>query len=135
MPINPNKVEPSPVKGMMRFTYTCMMCGQPCEIDIPKDKAEIWLGPAPPFVQNLFPDMSASEREVLISGSHGKCFDEAFADPDDLEELSLEDRITDEDLDDEMIFGDQTALDEMGYYEDRGETGRIERAEEMEDES
>ena len=121
MPINPNKVEDSPIKGMTRFTYTCMMCGQPCEIDIPKDKAEIWLGPAPPFVQNLFPDMSASEREILISGSHGKCFDEAFKEPDETGDF---DRSNYSDEDD----------DPYGYYEDRDETGRIERAEEMEDE-
>ena len=32
------------------------------------------------FVQSVFPKMSADQRELLISGTHPKCWDEIFAD-------------------------------------------------------
>ena len=33
------------------------------------------------LIQNYFPQLSADERELLISGMCGKCFDGAFAEP------------------------------------------------------
>lgn len=31
------------------------------------------------FIQHVFPDKTADEREFMISGTHGKCFEEMFA--------------------------------------------------------
>ena len=30
------------------------------------------------FIQDVFPDMTAGQRETLMSGSHEECFDKAF---------------------------------------------------------
>jgi len=63
--------------GTVRFTTTCMLCEQPVAVDqLDPQKVARWQ--AGEFVQNVFPDMSASEREVLVSGSHAECFDRAF---------------------------------------------------------
>lgn len=35
------------------------------------------------FIQNAFPNLSAEDREVLISGTHPKCFNELFPEDDD----------------------------------------------------
>lgn len=34
-----------------------------------------------PYVQDLFPNMSKDERELLLSGICGPCFDRVFAEP------------------------------------------------------
>ena len=31
------------------------------------------------FIQDVFPDKTPDEREFMISGTHGKCFEEMFA--------------------------------------------------------
>jgi len=31
------------------------------------------------FIQHVFPDKTPDEREFMISGTHGKCFEEMFA--------------------------------------------------------
>jgi hypothetical protein len=138
MPVAPNKVEVSPVnKDMTRLTYTCMMCGQPCQIDVDTDRYEVWRRGAG-HVQDIFPEMSASEREVMISGSHGKCFDDAFKDPEEDKSWKLEDlpgRLDEADPEGKYVqMFDDDDDDPYGYYEDRDDTGREERREEMEDE-
>ena len=30
------------------------------------------------LVQDAFPELSAADREIIISGAHGECFDEEF---------------------------------------------------------
>jgi hypothetical protein len=32
------------------------------------------------FIQDAFPQLSAADREILISGMHGECYDEWFPD-------------------------------------------------------
>jgi hypothetical protein len=72
--------------GTVRFTTTCMLCDQPVAVDrLDPEKVARWQ--AGEFVQDVFPDMSASERETLISGSHAKCFDEAFGGDEEDDEI------------------------------------------------
>jgi hypothetical protein len=35
----------------------------------------------PGYIQNWFPDLSAAQREAVLTSSHSECFDKAF--PDD----------------------------------------------------
>lgn len=76
--------------GTVRFTTHCMLCTHPVAVDrLDPEKVARWQ--AGEFVQDVFPDMSASEREALVSGSHAECFAGAFAggeedDPDDFPE-------------------------------------------------
>ena len=59
----------------------CMLCGKPNGITVSLEGYNKWkVGGM--FVQDAFPELTADEREVLISGSHPDCFDEAFAEDD-----------------------------------------------------
>ena len=55
----------------------CMICGKPNEpITLPREAYERW--EAGEYAQNVFPQMSVDQREILISGSHPQCFDDLF---------------------------------------------------------
>lgn len=68
--------------GTVRFTTHCMLCTGPVAVDhLDPGKVACWQAGA--RVQDVFPEMSASEREALVSGSHAECFGNAFADGED----------------------------------------------------
>ena len=54
-------------------TRPCMMCGKTSEMVLDFDKVTRWQRGE--FVQDVFPELSAAERELLISGTHGPCWD------------------------------------------------------------
>jgi hypothetical protein len=91
--------------GTATFRTTCMLCGKPVELaGLDPNALALFLARRGPMVQDAFPRLSASEREVLVSGSHAECFEDAF--PED---------------------------GEYDVDEDRDDTGRQERAEELAD--
>ena len=55
----------------------CMLCGNPSEVEIPDEAYGRWTRGE--FIQDAWPEGSLADRETLISGSHGTCFDEMFA--------------------------------------------------------
>lgn len=69
--------------GTVRFTTHCVLCSRPAAVDqLDPEKVMRWQ--AGESVQDVFPDMSASDREALVSGSHAECFGNAFpADEDE----------------------------------------------------
>jgi hypothetical protein len=70
--------------GTAKFRTVCMLCGQPVELaGLDPDALALFLDRQGPLVQDAFPQLSDSEREVLMSGSHGRCFEAAFADEDE----------------------------------------------------
>jgi hypothetical protein len=130
MAIPPILIEVSPAgNDLLRLTYTCVLCGNPNQIDVSARLYALWRSGTAGRVQDIFPDMSATEREVLISGSHGKCFEEAFKDEEEpvqykspYETLELpppvdyDERIDyDEDLDEDGP-SDQDREDELEMY-------------------
>jgi hypothetical protein len=62
-------------------TLRCMECGQSSLIELDASAFARWQAGA--FVQDAFPDMSAPERETLITGTHSACWDAIFADEED----------------------------------------------------
>lgn len=65
----------------------CPMCEQPSllRVDDPETarKVTAWMKMPPgerPFIQDVFPQMSPGDREMILTGSHEACFDEAFPD-------------------------------------------------------
>ncbi len=62
-------------------TKPCIMCGNTSELRLERDRVKRWL--AGEHVQNVFPDMSADRRELLITGTHPACWDAMFADEDE----------------------------------------------------
>lgn len=70
--------------GKATFTATCTFCGKPAQVTgLDPAKLELFASGQGPFVQDLFPELSADDRETLISGVHGSCFDTAFPPEDD----------------------------------------------------
>ena len=57
----------------------CMLCSTPPTLMV-LDTEGYTKWRAGTFIQVAFPTMSADLREVLISGTHGKCWNDAFAD-------------------------------------------------------
>lgn len=64
---------------------TCPYCRKPSEIVVDADRYERWQegkrrgeSAAISGIQVIFPDLTADEREVLISGTHPECWDRLF---------------------------------------------------------
>lgn len=69
--------------GTTTVTKQCIFCNQPASITLDTAKWRAWDYGRGPFIQDLMPEMSAGERETLISGSHEACFDKAFPPEDE----------------------------------------------------
>lgn len=57
-------------------TKRCQHCGDTGVMAVSKDG--LALRQAGAYVQDAFPELSAPEREQLISGTHPECWDEMF---------------------------------------------------------
>lgn len=61
----------------LQIEATCNMCNKTHIIDVPRDGYTKWIkGVA--RIQDVMPDVSADDRELLISGTCGTCFDKLF---------------------------------------------------------
>jgi hypothetical protein len=54
----------------------CQMCAEVTELTIPADEWAAYKGGQ--LIQRAIPSLSDDERELLISGICGKCFDDLF---------------------------------------------------------
>lgn len=63
-------------------TAKCVHCGEAGSITVDAKGYEEWKAGA--FIQNALPELSADEREQLLTGTHGSCFDIMF--PEEEEE-------------------------------------------------
>ena len=61
---------------MMTYLAICPFCGKETELEIDFDGYIEWQSGA--LVQNAFPELSPSKREVLISGICPKCQEGIF---------------------------------------------------------
>jgi hypothetical protein len=72
--------------GSVKFTATmpCMACGNTVAVDrLDPDAVLSWQAGA--LVQDVFPHLSASEREALMTGTHAECWGEML--PPEAEEV------------------------------------------------
>jgi hypothetical protein len=59
------------------YTQPCMICQRPGMLTrVPQEGYERWV--AGEMIQNALPDLSPSERELLMTGTHGECFAAMF---------------------------------------------------------
>jgi hypothetical protein len=61
------------------YPKRCMLCGngnEPMQLDV--DKLHRWQNGE--LIQNVFPELSVDEREILITGTHPECWDRKFGD-------------------------------------------------------
>jgi hypothetical protein len=54
----------------------CPMCRESRTLEVPADGFERWQSGE--LIQNAMPELSADDREQLISGTCGKCWTELF---------------------------------------------------------
>ena len=61
--------------------YICKFCGE--ELTVEADEKKFARFDAGEHIQDVFPELNVNERELMISGICGRCFDEMFDDEDD----------------------------------------------------
>lgn len=66
---------------VIAITKTCRSCKELITLIMPTTAYYSWQEGK--LIQNVLPMLSADERELLISGICGKCFDRMFGDDDE----------------------------------------------------
>ena len=66
---------------MITITKKCPMCGKTRDFVLEKSKYLAWKNGA--FIQTVFPEMSADDREQLISGLDAECWNKFISDAED----------------------------------------------------
>lgn len=59
------------------MTRACPMCSEPSYLDVDEDGLLRWEGGH--YIQDAFPELTAEQRELLMTGFHPKCWDEVFS--------------------------------------------------------
>lgn len=63
-------------------TVDCVQCGKPQTLEVKDKDFDRWLN-GEDYIQNIFPYLSAGQREMLISKICPTCWDEMFKDDDE----------------------------------------------------
>jgi hypothetical protein len=61
------------VGDKVTVTQTCQWCFKESSVTVDRDKFDRWQGGA--LAQNVFTEMTAAERETLVSGTHEACWE------------------------------------------------------------
>jgi hypothetical protein len=61
-------------------TPSCPSCGEASEMDLCYGDYRAWQGGM--LIQDAFPEMTADDRETLLSGFHPVCWDSLWSDED-----------------------------------------------------
>lgn len=72
------------IQSTTRVVGTCPMCGKEWHLDVDTHSYIMWKNRMC-LIQDAFPDMNPSERELLISGICNDCWQTVFK-PDDEDE-------------------------------------------------
>ena len=64
----------------------CCVCDKVHELKVVEEDAMEYFSPNRRFIQDLFPYLTPSERELLVSNMCGECWDKMFGFEDDEEE-------------------------------------------------
>jgi hypothetical protein len=65
---------------MIVYKKTCIFCGANHLIPLDEEKYRRWRSGE--HVQNVWPEMSADQREILISGTCPECWEREFGEDD-----------------------------------------------------
>lgn len=70
-------------------TKKCQVCGKQSELQLDPTKVQRWEDGV--HVQNVWPEMSPEDRELLISGTHPHCWNQLMGpDPDEMSDTGGE---------------------------------------------
>lgn len=76
------------VKVVTVVTRPCILCGQSGSVSMTGEQGfryQAWLR-GELSIQRALYDMSADQREMLMSGTHGECWDRLYGEEEDLDE-------------------------------------------------
>lgn len=59
---------------MKKFKTKCPICGSEFELEMTDEQYKKYIS-GEDYIQNIFPDWSADQREMLISGICARCWD------------------------------------------------------------
>jgi hypothetical protein len=59
----------------------CCVCGKDACVTVDRTKFDRWYNGE--HIQNVWPEMSPDVREMMISGTHPKCWEELFNEEED----------------------------------------------------
>jgi hypothetical protein len=62
---------------MQFVTNPCIVCQKRSTLEIDRERYERWAGGE--LVQNVWPEWTPDEREMLITGTHGECWEAMFS--------------------------------------------------------
>jgi hypothetical protein len=62
----------------------CMHCGGETAIELDFNKYKRWRGGE--YIQNVWPELTPDEREMIVSGTHPECWDALFPEEDEDED-------------------------------------------------
>jgi hypothetical protein len=62
---------------MTIITPSCCVCGKTTAVDVDTDRYMKWLRGM--LIQSAFPEMGDDDRELLLSGTHAKCWEDLNA--------------------------------------------------------
>ena len=65
------------------FTNECPGCGRIRPITATKEQIDAFYAPNRPHIQNIFPELSAADREGLITGYCDPCWVSLYANPEE----------------------------------------------------
>lgn len=74
--ITPDRITKSIDKRLLILEYHCNSCDGPQTVHVTPQQYDAWLKGL--FAQKAFPHLSADTRELMMSGTCGKCFDRLF---------------------------------------------------------
>ena len=93
MPFAARPLETSRIEedGTLTLQFSCPFCRQPSEVSgIDRPTWEAWRRGLTAGIAEVFPALTAGEREILKTGIHPACWDLAFSE-EGLEELQDDD--------------------------------------------
>lgn len=62
-------------------TQPCMVCDKTSYLEVEEESIILWQNGA--LIQDVFPDLTPSQRELLLTGTHDVCWDLLFKEEDD----------------------------------------------------
>lgn len=68
-------------------TPACVVCNQSTFLVISREQYSKLIHPHGPHIQDVFPDWTPAERELLLTGTHDKCWNKIFSEADEDDEV------------------------------------------------
>ena len=64
-----------------KYEFMCPICGKVNTLELDSEKYNQWKMGA--HVQDVFPDLTPDERELIITGTCSKCWDKMFGEDEE----------------------------------------------------